>query len=31
VRYPQAGHVMNLEQPEKFSAHVLEFVRGLAA
>ena len=31
VRYREAGHVMNLEQPEKFSAHVLEFVRGLAA
>jgi pimeloyl-ACP methyl ester carboxylesterase len=29
LRYPEGGHVMNLEQPERFSADVLEFVRGL--
>jgi 3-oxoadipate enol-lactonase len=29
VRYPEAGHVMNLEQPAEFTRHVLEFVRGL--
>jgi pimeloyl-ACP methyl ester carboxylesterase len=29
LRYPEAGHVMNLEQPEKFSTDVLEFVRSL--
>ena len=29
VRYPAAGHVMNLEQPDAFNTHVLEFARGL--
>jgi 3-oxoadipate enol-lactonase len=30
VRYADAGHVMSLEQPERFSAHVLDFVRAVA-
>lgn len=29
LRFAEAGHVMNLEEPQRFSAEVVKFVRGL--